>query len=119
MHWIRARLRWSSFVALFALALQLALSFGHVHLDERRGRAPAQFETSCTTAPAGGDRPDHADGYCALCAIIHLAGALVPAAMPFLPVPVAYRRAQSLATVRVDAPTQRISVFAARAPPVA
>ncbi|HEY4857104.1 MAG TPA: DUF2946 family protein [Xanthobacteraceae bacterium] len=119
MHWFRARLRSSSLVALFALALQLALSFGHVHLGDLSGQAPAQIETSGTTAPAGGDTPDHADGYCALCAIIHLAGALVPAAIPFLPVPVAYRRAQSLATVRVDAPTQRISVFAARAPPVA
>jgi hypothetical protein len=119
MHWFRARLRSSSFVALFALALQLALSFGHVHLDDLSGQAPAQIETSGTSAPASGDTPDHADGYCALCAIIHLAGALVPAAIPFLPVLVAYRRAQSLATVRVDAPTQRISVFAARAPPAA
>jgi len=62
MHWFRARLRSTSFVALFALALQLALSFGHVHVDELSGPAPAQIETSGTTAPARGDTPDHDDG---------------------------------------------------------
>ena len=34
MPWFRAKRSLSSYVSLFALALQLALSFGHVHLDE-------------------------------------------------------------------------------------
>jgi hypothetical protein len=118
MHWFRARLKLSSFVALFALALQLALSFGHMHVHDLAGQAPAQIETSGTAAPASSDRPEHAHGYCAICAIIHLAGTLVPASVPSLPLPVAYGRAEPRTTVLVDAPPRTPSFFAARAPPV-
>jgi|SRR6516165_6757321 len=117
MRWLRVRLRSSSFVALFALALQLALSFGHVHLGELSGRASAQIDRLGTAAPPSGDTPEHSDGYCALCAIIHLTGAWVPAAMPSLPEPAAYVRSQPRTTVLLEAPTQTPSVFAARAPP--
>ena len=103
---------------MFALALQLALSFGHVHANELGGHAPAQIETSGTAAPASSDTPGHADSYCAICAIIHLAGTLVPASVPSLPLPVAYGRVQLRTTVIVDAPTQTPFFFAARAPPV-
>jgi hypothetical protein len=118
MHWFRARLRSSSCVALFALALQLVLSFGHVHVHDILGHAPAQIETSGAATPATSDTPEQADGYCAICAIIHLAGTLVPASVPSLPLPLAYGRAQPRTTVLVDAPTQTPSFFAARAPPV-
>jgi hypothetical protein len=33
MGWFRSRSRLGSYLALFALAFQLAVSFGHVHLD--------------------------------------------------------------------------------------
>ena len=36
MQWFRSRVKLGSWVALFALALQLALTFGHVHLDGLR-----------------------------------------------------------------------------------
>jgi hypothetical protein len=29
MHWFRSRSRWGSYLALFALAFQIALTFGH------------------------------------------------------------------------------------------
>jgi hypothetical protein len=119
MHGIRARLRLSSFLALFALAVQLALSFGHVHLDELSGRAPAQIEKLATAgAPTSSDRPEHADGYCAICAIIHLAGTLVPATVPFMPLPADYGRARPLITAILEASTPAPSFFAARAPPL-
>jgi hypothetical protein len=117
MHWFRARLRSSSFVALFALALQLALSFGHVHLDDLSGQARVQIETSSTTAPASGDTPHHADGHCAICAIIHLAGALALAAPPSLLLPVAFNRTQRATAAIAEAPAQIPAFFAARAPP--
>jgi hypothetical protein len=116
MHWFRARLRSSSFVALFALALGLALSFGHVHLGNLSGHAPTQIETSGTAAPATSDTPEHADGYCAICAIIHLSGTLVPASVP--PLPLYYGQAQPRTAVLIDVPTETPSFFAARAPPV-
>ena len=116
MHWFRARLRSSSFVALFALALQLALSFGHVHLDSISGQTPAQIEISST---ASGDTSDHADGYCAICAIVHLAGALVHPNAPSLALPVAFAQVQLTAAAILQAPIQVTAFFAARAPPLA
>jgi hypothetical protein len=120
MHWVRARLRSGSFVALFALALQLVLSFGHVHLDGLGRHSSARVEASGASAPASptGDPADHADGYCAICALIHLAGATVLATVPFLPVPVAFGRSQLPPTATLEAPTRTPSYFAARAPPV-
>src|SRR6516165_12418419 len=114
MHWFRAHLRSSSVVALFALVLSLALSFGHAHLDNLP--APAQIEASGTTAPASGDTPDHADGYCAICAIVHLARVLLPVGPPALALPVAFGRAQFTAAAFVAAPKQTTTFFAARAP---
>jgi hypothetical protein len=104
---------------LFALALQLALSFGHVHLDDLSGQAPAQIETSSTATPASGDAPDHADGYCAICAIVHLAGALVPAGAPTVALPTVFGRVQLSVAAIVQTPTQIPAFFAARAPPLA
>src|SRR3974377_2449054 len=102
MHWFRARLRSNSLIALFALALQLPFSFGHVHVEDLGGQASAQIETSGTAAPASSDTSKHADGYCAICAIIHLAGALVPAIVPSLPLPAAFGRAQPRTTALVE-----------------
>jgi len=33
MRWVRSNTRFASWLALFAFALQLTLSFGHLHLD--------------------------------------------------------------------------------------
>jgi hypothetical protein len=74
MRWYRWNQRWTSYAALFALALQLAVSFGHVHpgvlgLDGSRvvaAQKPSPVE------PAG-TLPDRDEG-CTICAIIGLAG---------------------------------------------
>jgi hypothetical protein len=55
MHWFRAQ-RAATWLALFALACQLALTFGHVHLD-RPGAPPdilatARSGDAHSTAPA-------------------------------------------------------------------
>src|SRR5690349_24567587 len=39
MFWFRFHPRFCSWVALFALAIQLVLSFGHIHLDDVRGQS--------------------------------------------------------------------------------
>src|SRR5215470_13791501 len=86
MRWFRAHMRVGAWCALVAMALQLALTFGHVH-----GRAgPAAWLTAQGFAdPTDGPRVplkpliDH----CATCAVIHLAGAGVPPAAISLPLP--------------------------------
>jgi hypothetical protein len=46
MDWFRSRSKWGSYLALFALVFQLALTFGHVHLD----RAAPISEAKSTVA---------------------------------------------------------------------
>jgi hypothetical protein len=74
MHRFRAK-RWlSSYLAPFALALQLAVSFGHVHLGVLGldGSPVAAAQKPSPAEPAG-TLPDRDEG-CAICAIIGLAG---------------------------------------------
>jgi hypothetical protein len=118
MYWFRSRSRSSSFLALFALALQLVLTFGHVHLGAA-GNAAANIEISAdnTPSPDSKDTPDGADHYCAVCALIHLGGTLVLAEPPALSVPGA-----SVGWIPPTAPNpvtfvSTLAAFAARAPP--
>jgi hypothetical protein len=93
MGWFRSRSRWGSYLALFAVALQLALSFGHVHLKHDgpvSGHASVLLGVHASSAsataidPAGKETPALADDCCPICTLIHLAGTLVPAAAPAL-----------------------------------
>jgi hypothetical protein len=54
MHWIRKNNRLGAWAAVFALAIQLVLSFGHVHLDNFQG-------TSSVTASASQPQPNTPD----------------------------------------------------------
>ena len=97
MRWLRSRKRAGSYLALFALAFQLAVSFGHVHLEHvaplsagasALAGAPPSADRDAPSKPAG--REDLADDCCPICTLIHLAGALVPAEMPSLPLPTVF-----------------------------
>jgi Protein of unknown function (DUF2946) len=127
MGWFRSRSRLGSWLALFALAFQLAVSFGHVHLDGVRGfghppvvaSVPAAIDATAALDPAGKDKPALADDYCAVCALIHLAGALVPAEVPSLPLPNFLGRLPLAAAIDFDLTQPRRARFQARAPPIA
>jgi hypothetical protein len=119
MGWFRWNRRWTTWAALSALALQLVLSFGHVHLDDLalgKATAGAAQKASESGTPAG-TVPDRDEG-CAICAIIGLAGTpLVPDAPALL-----FAGAQNAASlpdlvaVLVSAHTR--AQFQARAPPL-
>src|SRR5262245_59969726 len=95
MGWFRSRSRWGSYLALFALVVQLALSFGHVHIEggapvaghasQLLGIHPASAAAAATVDAASQEFPALADDHCPICALIHLASALVPATAPTLP----------------------------------
>jgi hypothetical protein len=96
MNWFRSHSRLGSWLALSALVFQLALSFGHAHLDGGvRGfgyssvlaSIPAATDATAALDPADKDKPALGHDYCSVCALIHLAGALVPAEAPSLPLP--------------------------------
>jgi hypothetical protein len=127
MRWLRSRKRAGSYLALFALAFQLAVSFGHVHLEgiappSARASALAQAQPStddlnAASNPAG--REDLADDCCPICTLIHLAGALVPAEMPLLALPTVVGRLRLEVAAEFDLTPAHAALFRARAPPIA
>jgi hypothetical protein len=85
---VRTHRKFCGALALFALALQLVLSFGHVHLRDFAGIPGKAVAQTQVTAPHGpqGDTADHAsDDYCLVCATVALSGTLVLPALPVLP----------------------------------
>jgi len=121
MRWFRSRSRLGACLALFALALQLVLSFGHVHVEGfAAGRAAiAQASTAATGNLANQESPALADDYCSVCALIHLAGSLAPAQPPSLPLPTSFHRPWRTAAVEFDLTRPHRVLFGARAPPTA
>ena len=121
MHWFYNR-RFGSWLTLGALALQLVVSFGHVHLDGVRRTYPAQAvsgsgaQASQLPAPQPGNADDD---YCAICATIFLAANSFLPPAPQLPVPFVSRPIEHFARVAVDFIVPRRMPFQSRAPPLA
>lgn len=117
MKWFRSRLRHGARLALFALAVQFVLSFGHFHPDDAHA-APAASPASAISksalssgkvdqhkadhgspaaeADAGGLSDDHhpANSHphdiCAVCAVMSLARSAMFAGPPLLRLPQVY-----------------------------
>ena len=111
-----------TWVALFALALQMAVSFGHVHLDGIHGAYPQTkitgFKAHAQSLPAQQPGGDDDDGYCAICATIYLtANSFVPQP-PALPAQFASHAIEDIdhapTAIIVASPRQP---FQSRAPP--
>jgi hypothetical protein len=112
-------------LALFALAMQIVLSFGHVHYYAlglaSADAAPATAQESgaaLPSAPAPIHKSDGSVGLdCAICALIQLWAISAPGAAPALPLPVkvgANGLHVSLASASAASPH---FLFQARAPP--
>jgi hypothetical protein len=119
MSWFRAQLRLGSCIALFALAFQLVISFGHVHVDAIAGNSSAAIATSRGTIPAGDVPSDRTDHRCPICALIHLAGALVLSEPPVVPLPIVFAQQHPGAIVKFEFEAGPPAFFSARAPPLA
>lgn len=125
MRWIREHRRFGSRLALFALALQIALSFGHVHVVAVHARGVASAVASVApSAPDGSGqlpkphRSHGADDYCAICASIQLLGASFVSEPPQLPPPFARGHAH-FGRVDFVLVAPRRAPFQSRAPPIA
>ena len=136
MKWFRKHVKHGSRLALFALAIQFALSFGHFHgfaaqaapaiatgltqadLDYARSLAAqdAASEAAQKQRPATPDT-DHAADACAICAVISLAGNVLFATPPLLLLP----QAVELLYLTSDAEFAHLNsvhpAFQSRAPP--
>jgi hypothetical protein len=127
MNWFRSRSRVGSYLALLALAFQLAVSFGHVHLEHMvpvsagatalASAQPSADDLNAPSSPEG--REGLADDCCPICTLIHLAGALVPAETPSLTLPSVSGRLRLEAAAEFDLTASQGALFQARAPPIA
>ena len=121
--WVRRHRRNGAVLALIALALQIAVAFGHVHqhaLAQKPHATSAQRAALADTkshAPA--QIPADNDDYCAICASIFLASSAFASAPPQLLVPANFETVeQGFNVARPLADSPRLA-FRSRAPPVA
>jgi hypothetical protein len=125
MGWVHRYKRRGALFALAALALQIVLSFGHVHLDGivRAGPHTAIAGThNVALAQAAPQTPAQTPGdddYCAICASIFLVSTSFVSEPPKLPVPdVSWRIEPSFSAARGIVTPHRVA-FRSRAPPAA
>ncbi len=123
MRWVLHNRRFGSCLALAALALQIAVSFGHVHLDGlHRTHSALSVASSAAQAsqlPAQHPGNDGDDDYCAICATIYLAANSFLPPAPQLPVPFVSRPIEHFDRVAVVFIAPRRAPFQSRAPPLA
>ncbi|WP_369725888.1 DUF2946 domain-containing protein [Bradyrhizobium sp. LLZ17] len=100
MKWFRSNIRHGARLALFALLVQFALTFGHSHwFAQAAPLAQSQLTGSAKTiagadhaavekpSPAAPDREHPGDDNCAICALVAMAGTVMFATPPLLQLP--------------------------------
>jgi len=123
MRWFRRNMRFGSWCALFALAIQLGLSFGHLHFASSAAAAALASAAAEPLAAAPDDTPtptkhSRVADYCTICASLHLTGLLTAEPPSVLTLsPSSGERLKAL----IEATTSSSSglPFNARAPPLA
>jgi hypothetical protein len=127
MKWFRSQVRFGSRLALFALAIQFLLSFGHFHGSAQAGSPHLHALDSIFHANASGAVRSNATGNvpagqptedCAICATMALANALVDATPPCLESPQAVASLCLAADAGFVDPTPARGAFQPRAPPI-
>jgi hypothetical protein len=119
MKWIRSNIKRVSYLALFALAIQFALSFGHFHAIAANNNLTAQSAHSLSVPPAS----DHGSGepqgdVCAICAVMAMANTALFETPPVVLLP------QAVDFSYVDAAAEIVRIasvrvaFQPRAPPI-
>ena len=129
MRWVRSNIRPGSWCALLALAVQFALSFGHVHRAEFpwvSGHANLAALTAGAASATGSDASAApakpiglASDYCAICAVIAVGKSVRPAAAPSLPMLAGNIGVRFWAQAEAFSATSPHRLFQARAPPLA
>jgi len=112
----RTKRRWSRW-----LALQLVLSFGHVHL-EKPASGSVVTSVAASKAPSSQQNPaqhpaHEVDDFCAICATIHLASSSFLPEAPLLPVPFASGTVEHFGHFAFNFVSPQRSAFQSRAPP--
>jgi hypothetical protein len=135
MNWFRKHVKTGSRLALFALAIQFALSFGHFHGEIARaapaiqaGLADADLALAATLAvqeaqseaaqqPSNHDTDRHTSD-CAICAVLSLANNFLFATPPLLELPQAVELLHLTTGAEFTHLGSLHRAFQSRAPPV-
>jgi hypothetical protein len=120
MRWFRDTLRQGSWLALIALAINLGLSFGHIHAIDGKvsGRGLAAIASPDDGQKQGHPGDGHADYLCPICmAATAMAGAIAssPPALPAEFTNVAIDRTIEPVVALVEPPR---AAFQSRGPPI-
>ena len=128
MRWVRANAKSGGRLALFALALQLYLSFGHIHPEDIYGPAHVSISKAAAVAlpaaevylPHPADRAtDPASDFCAICASAYLLGTSFVPQAPLQPLPPISQAVHHGGRAAVVFIAPRRGPFQSRAPPIA
>jgi hypothetical protein len=128
MKWFRSNIRHGSRVALFALAIQFALSFGHFHALTAQA-APAigssatlagaaTAESTSPQLPSNSDSDRHPNDACAICAVMAMAHTVLFATPPLLLLPQAVEFLYLTTDAEFDHLNAVRVAFQPRAPPI-
>lgn len=125
MRWFRDNIRQGSWAALIALAINLVLSFGHVHAIDGKslGRQAGVLISAIASADDNDHRPgqpdhDHADYLCPIClASAAMASALAPTP-PVVPVEFVVGTINHAIEAAVAIVEPRRAAFQSRGPPL-
>jgi hypothetical protein len=127
MRWFRTNRKFGGRLALFALAVQFVLFFGHIHPEDIYGPISAASSAASTAVSlankAQSVTSDHrvrlSDDFCAICATaVSLSNSFV-AASPQLPPPLARNAVTQRDYVATALIPSRRASFQSRAPPTA
>jgi hypothetical protein len=124
MGWFRSSRGRAAGLALFALACQLVVTFGHIHLGSFSG-GPASWANSIhagETSPANPQpsqkHPNSLPGnFCAICVNIALAGALIVPDSPVVSAPILFIQQLPWPVEASEPAALEHLTFNARAPP--
>jgi hypothetical protein len=120
MRWFRSNRGTSGALALFALALQVALAFGHVHLRDFAGVPGVVVAQAAAPDPTSNHNNGHStDDYCLICAAAKLAGTLVLPGQIALVLPASSTDEPHVYVCSAFCGRTDHALFSARAPPLA
>ncbi len=124
MAWFRTNRGIAAWLAFFALACQLSFSFGHVHINKFAvgPAAQAAIQTADTTADVPPPAPQKdpaglASDFCAVCANISLAGALILPILALILAPDLFVNVLRWPLAASEPASFRHRLFFARGPP--
>jgi hypothetical protein len=92
MNWFRTKLKRGATLALMALAINLALAFGHCHVDDGRSRQAAIAALNSGVSDDGNIPITDDDDGCAICKAVAALGSALAATPPALPLIVTFAR---------------------------